>query len=162
GRPRVRLPVAIPHPGLVRRRLPPVPGGDAGQHALRPRCGLCGGAAGTECLMPLDQLSLELRADRAELARLHAAVDQFAPAHRRPVALHDDVQLALEECALNVIDYAFRTGAGHTFAVRLAWTGDEVIAELEDAGTPFNPLALPPPDLNLPLEEMPVGGLGIH
>lgn len=31
---------------------------------------------------------------------------------------------------------------------------------VEDDGRPFNPLDAPPPDLDLPIEERPIGGLG--
>ena len=30
-----------------------------------------------------------------------------------------------------------------------------------DSGIPFDPLNAPPPDVNLPAEERPIGGLGI-
>jgi len=33
---------------------------------------------------------------------------------------------------------------------------------VEDDGKPFDPLQAPPPDLSLPLERRPIGGLGIH
>jgi serine/threonine-protein kinase RsbW len=31
-----------------------------------------------------------------------------------------------------------------------------------DDGHPFNPLDLPEPDTSLPMEDRPIGGLGIH
>jgi serine/threonine-protein kinase RsbW len=36
------------------------------------------------------------------------------------------------------------------------------VVEVEDDGRPFDPLLVPPPDLTLPLERRPIGGLGIH
>jgi anti-sigma regulatory factor (Ser/Thr protein kinase) len=36
------------------------------------------------------------------------------------------------------------------------------MAEIEDDAQPFNPLEAPPPDVNAPLRERPLGGLGIH
>ena len=44
----------------------------------------------------------------------------------------------------------------------LALEGDELTIRVEDDGRAFDPLQAPPPDLDLPLEERPVGGLGIH
>ena len=35
-------------------------------------------------------------------------------------------------------------------------------AEVEDDGRPFDPLGVPAPDLQAPLPERRVGGLGIH
>jgi anti-sigma regulatory factor (Ser/Thr protein kinase) len=34
--------------------------------------------------------------------------------------------------------------------------------EIADAGREFNPVSRPDPDLSLPLEKWPVGGLGIY
>ncbi|MGH8701072.1 MAG: ATP-binding protein, partial [Burkholderiales bacterium] len=33
---------------------------------------------------------------------------------------------------------------------------------IEDDGVPFNPLAMPAPDVSTPLRERRVGGIGIH
>ena len=34
--------------------------------------------------------------------------------------------------------------------------------DVEDDGTPFDPLAAPPVDTSLPLGDKPIGGLGVH
>jgi serine/threonine-protein kinase RsbW len=39
---------------------------------------------------------------------------------------------------------------------------NEIRVEVEDDATPFNPLEVPAPDLDRPLDERLVGGLGIH
>jgi anti-sigma regulatory factor (Ser/Thr protein kinase) len=36
------------------------------------------------------------------------------------------------------------------------------MAEVDDDGRPFDPLSVPPPDLEKPIAERMVGGLGIH
>ena len=46
--------------------------------------------------------------------------------------------------------------------VRLDIDADSVAAEVIDNGRPFDPTSAPPPDLSLPLEQRPPGGLGIH
>jgi hypothetical protein len=40
--------------------------------------------------------------------------------------------------------------------------GDSVVIILRDAGTPFDPLAKPDPDITLPAEQRQIGGLGIY
>jgi anti-sigma regulatory factor (Ser/Thr protein kinase) len=35
-------------------------------------------------------------------------------------------------------------------------------AEVIDYGRPFDPLSVPPPDLDAPIEERRIGGLGLH
>jgi anti-sigma regulatory factor (Ser/Thr protein kinase) len=38
---------------------------------------------------------------------------------------------------------------------------DAVSLEFRDQGEPFDPMAQTPPDLDVPLEERPIGGLGL-
>ena len=41
-------------------------------------------------------------------------------------------------------------------------TGDRLTVTITDDGVPFNPLNAKPPDIDAPLEERQIGGLGIH
>jgi serine/threonine-protein kinase RsbW len=40
--------------------------------------------------------------------------------------------------------------------------GSNLRIGLHDRGRPFDPTQVAPPDMNVPLEERPVGGLGMH
>ena len=51
---------------------------------------------------------------------------------------------------------------GATVRVYCGLEGGELVLEVEDKGISFNPLDREAPDLQLPLEERPVGGLGIY
>ena len=62
----------------------------------------------------------------------------------------------------NVIAYAYDDKADHRITLRLSLRTGELAAEVEDDGRPFNPLDAPPPDLTQPLEDRPIGGLGVH
>jgi anti-sigma regulatory factor (Ser/Thr protein kinase) len=46
--------------------------------------------------------------------------------------------------------------------VRLQLHDDGVHVEYSDRGTAFDPLSVPPPDLETRLEDRSLGGLGIH
>jgi anti-sigma regulatory factor (Ser/Thr protein kinase) len=71
--------------------------------------------------------------------------------------------LALEEAVTNVIGHAFDgVPPPHLITVRLEITSRRFIAEVSDNGRPFDPTAAPVPDLSLPLDQRPPGGLGIH
>ncbi len=71
------------------------------------------------------------------------------------------VELVTEEAVVNVLKYAYPQGEGK---VRLKCIGDRdrFVIEVTDWGVPFDATAQPDPDLTRPLEERPVGGLGIH
>jgi serine/threonine-protein kinase RsbW len=73
------------------------------------------------------------------------------------------IALALEEAVSNVIAHAF-TGVPppHLIRVRLDISAELFTAEIIDNGRAFDPTTAPPPDLSVPLDQRPPGGLGIH
>lgn len=73
-----------------------------------------------------------------------------------------ELRLVAEELLVNVADYGHDDRAEHWVRVELEREGDEVRLRFEDDGRPFDPLAAPAPDLEGPVEERPVGGLGVH
>jgi anti-sigma regulatory factor (Ser/Thr protein kinase) len=72
------------------------------------------------------------------------------------------MDLALEEHFANLLEHAYPGGGYHQIRVRFARAGNWLEVEVEDDGREFNPLLAPEPDISLPLEERPIGGLGIH
>lgn len=108
------------------------------------------------------RLSLVLRNDLSELKRMSEAVSAWCQGNNISSAVEFHVNLALDEIISNVIRYGWKDSGDHQFNVRLSLLNDEVTVEIEDNATPFNPLEAPVPDLDRPLDERPVGGLGIH
>ncbi len=83
------------------------------------------------------------------------------------IGLGDDaayrMALVLEEAVVNVIEHGFDGRPGpHRLLVRLDADAATLAAEVIDNGSPFDPAAVAPPDLSLPLAERSAGGLGIH
>jgi anti-sigma regulatory factor (Ser/Thr protein kinase) len=76
-----------------------------------------------------------------------------------PVVL--ELRLVAEEVVTNVAKYGYPPGAAAAMELRVSMEGDTVCLEFRDQGDPFDPLAQPPPDLDAPLLERPVGGLGL-
>ena len=101
-------------------------------------------------------------ADVSELGRVQDSVSQFCREHRLSTEVEGDLSLALEEVLVNIIRYGYPEGGKHEILVWLSVEQDSVIVSVEDDGTPFNPLDAPEPDIHLPLEKRPIGGLGIH
>ena len=65
--------------------------------------------------------------------------------------------VVVEELVLNIVDYS------HSEYLDIEILRDEksITLRIHDAGMPFNPLEREMPDLTLPMEERPIGGLGI-
>jgi anti-sigma regulatory factor (Ser/Thr protein kinase) len=72
------------------------------------------------------------------------------------------LNLILEELVTNIMKYAYGPGADQTIFIRASWDDERLTISIEDDGPAFNPLKAPPPDFDLGLEKMKVGGLGIH
>ena len=107
-------------------------------------------------------LSLKIENDPAELERLSAAVEEIGRREGWPSDLVSRVNLVLEELALNIITHGYDDGR-HEIELSLTSEPDAVTIRIEDAGQPFDPLSdAPEPDVDAPIEDRAVGGLGIH
>ena len=71
------------------------------------------------------------------------------------------VRLAIEELATNWIKYGCLETREHLMTFDLHHSADRLILKVTDNGAPFNPLDVPIPSTDLPLEERDTGGLGI-
>jgi anti-sigma regulatory factor (Ser/Thr protein kinase) len=109
-----------------------------------------------------DFVELRLANDLAGMAEMAERVESFGAAQRLPAEVVNALNVVLDEAVSNAINYGYDAGARGEIAVRLRRAPDRVLVEVEDDGKPFDPLQAPPPDLTLPLEERPIGGLGIH
>lgn len=88
--------------------------------------------------------------------------DAFMEQHVVSPRLAYGVRLAMEELISNVIKYAYADDGLHAVAVRLD-LGSPARLTIEDEGRPFNPIEeAPAPVLDGPVEDRPIGGLGLH
>jgi anti-sigma regulatory factor (Ser/Thr protein kinase) len=101
----------------------------------------------------------------ANFDALPAAMDQLScwleERQAAPAALYLSM-LALEELVTNCIKYGYDDQAEHVIQVQVELSPDGMTIVVEDDGHPFNPLEQVEPDTNLPVEERPLGGLGLH
>jgi anti-sigma regulatory factor (Ser/Thr protein kinase) len=101
--------------------------------------------------------------DVGEIPRLNEWVEEVLTAEGVAAPIVFKMTLALEEAVVNVINHAFDgVAAPHRIILSLEVMPDRVRAELVDNGREFDPAAAPAPDLTSPLDERPVGGLGLH
>jgi anti-sigma regulatory factor (Ser/Thr protein kinase) len=101
-----------------------------------------------------------------------AAIEELAPASERVRAFLcaqgvDNaaifaIETAIEELGTNAIKYAFDASGTGTITIEASATAKSARLLMEDDGNPFNPTEAPVPQMARSLEEMPVGGLGIH
>jgi serine/threonine-protein kinase RsbW len=113
--------------------------------------------------MPVPPKVLTLGNNLEEITRVAEFVDAYCQplgaAQKDLLALH----LALEEAVTNVINHGYQDGRPHQFTVALSATPEgRVTAVVTDDAVAYDPLARPPVDTTLPLEERKIGGLGVH
>lgn len=102
-----------------------------------------------------------LRNELPELDRLAEGLRDFCLLHGMGEEAPADVRLAVEEAVSNTIRHGYLDREPHEIRLRASMQGDALVLEIEDDARAFNPLEAPLPDLTLPVEQKPVGGLGI-
>jgi len=71
------------------------------------------------------------------------------------------IQMAVDEACTNVIEHAYACAPGDIHLTCQVRSGECVIT-IRDHGHPFDPEAVPPPDLDSDLEDRRIGGLGLY
>lgn len=107
-------------------------------------------------------ITIRLPVEVREIERLHGLVRRFGELHEVPSRALYAVNLALDELVTNTILYGFDDATGQELCVRVTVTGVELHGELADEGRAFNPLEVPAPNLDAPLRDRELGGLGLH
>lgn len=97
-----------------------------------------------------------------EIPRLADAVEAFCEPFEPSAKDLLSLQLALEEIITNIVNHGYTDGRPHTFTVALSGVPGCIQAVITDDAPAYDPLARAEVDTSLPLEERPIGGLGVH
>jgi serine/threonine-protein kinase RsbW len=109
------------------------------------------------------QSRLIVRVDSAAMRQVDGFVATFV--REQGIAADDAARILilLEELLTNLAKYGYSDRAEPGRAeIALALNGSRLEIEFIDDGCAFDPLAASLPNLDEPLEERPVGGLGLH
>ncbi len=72
------------------------------------------------------------------------------------------VQLAVDEAFTNIIEHAYGGECLDKIECKCQIAALDLTVTLRDCGSPFDPSAVPDPDLNADLEDRDIGGLGLY
>lgn len=106
--------------------------------------------------------TLHIKNELEHLTRLYEFFNRQADTYGWEEGLAMQVKLALEEVVTNVILYAYADKKEQDIRIDTNYEDKRLTIVVTDHGIPFNPLAMKDPDITLPPEERPIGGLGIY
>ena len=109
-----------------------------------------------------DKYRLELTNDVQQVPLLNTFVDAMCDEAGTTPALTMQLNLAIEEAVVNVMNYAYPKGTKGGILVTARLSDDTLTFVISDKGIPFNPTLQKPADTTLSAEERRIGGLGIH
>jgi serine/threonine-protein kinase RsbW len=107
-------------------------------------------------------LRITVSSDGAGISAGRDFSERFATAERLPEAERAHLTLLVEELLTNLGKYGYDLGGAGQAELTLTRDGDRVTLTVVDDGRAFDPLAAPPPDFEQPVEDRPLGGLGLH
>lgn len=96
-----------------------------------------------------------------EVTNVSAFIEEIGEELDLSFALVNGIQLAIEEAVVNVIQYAYPEGETGEASLMVNGEGKDITFVLSDKGVAFDPTAKTDPDITLPAEDRPIGGLGI-
>ncbi len=105
--------------------------------------------------------SITLKNQMSELPRMKTFVIEALQAAGIDEKEVKNIRLVIEEAVVNVIQYAYEADQEGTVGLQLSATEQMLQLVITDHGKPFDPTKRPEVDINAPVEERQVGGLGI-
>jgi anti-sigma regulatory factor (Ser/Thr protein kinase) len=100
--------------------------------------------------------------DTKEIERLSNWLSNIAEQLKIPNQFVFRLDLILVETVMNIIENAYENKETHQIKVELQYIDNKVTLLVEDDGIPFNPLENPEVEFPDKLENVKIGGLGIH
>lgn len=112
-------------------------------------------------ILPLKKkTSLTVDASLEKIDEVTDFANAFLEEIRCPAKAQSQLDVVIDEIFSNIANYAYPEKKGQA-EVLLEQQGEAVVLTFKDSGIPYNPLEHSDPNVNAPLEEREVGGLGI-
>jgi sigma-B regulation protein RsbU (phosphoserine phosphatase) len=100
--------------------------------------------------------------DTKEVPRLATFVDEVCEAVGFDATTTMQMNLAIEEAVVNVMEYAYPPGIRGDVSIEAQSNDVRLKFTITDSGSPFDPTVKADADTTLKAEDRPIGGLGIH
>jgi Anti-sigma regulatory factor (Ser/Thr protein kinase) len=109
---------------------------------------------------------LKIEATIENLSKVFTFLQESLEQCDAPPKVKRQIKLCVEEIYMNITHYAYNPKTGMAkIGVELKDGNNEqerIVISFSDEGKPYDPLAKQDPDLELSLDDRPIGGLGIY
>ncbi|MBQ2488589.1 MAG: ATP-binding protein [Bacteroidales bacterium] len=105
--------------------------------------------------------TLTLHNNVQEVSLLAPFIETIAMENGLDHSLTMELNLAVEEAVVNVMEYAYPQGETGEVTIEVSVADGLLDINIIDSGAPFDPTKKNDPDTSLPVEERSIGGLGI-
>lgn len=105
--------------------------------------------------------TIKVYADLSQLGTIRQFVIQSGQELNVDEKIIYDLQLAAEEICTNAISHGYG-GRGGEIEITVERVAEGIQMMVRDWGNSFDPESVPIPDLSAPLEQRPLGGLGLY
>jgi anti-sigma regulatory factor (Ser/Thr protein kinase) len=109
-----------------------------------------------------NSLSFSLEGKKESIYNLEAICEEIGSSWNLNPKNIFTINLILEEIISNAIFYGFDKLDDKFIKVKATLKDEIIYMQINDNGVPFNPLEVKPKPKDIKLEDMEVGGLGIH
>lgn len=96
-----------------------------------------------------------------ELESIQEGIDEMIQRWNIPVQMGFTLNLVLEEAFTNIVKYAYNDQQPHSIDIEFTKNDNIIEITLIDDGMEYDPTQKDDPDLDVPLQERQIGGLGI-
>ncbi len=93
--------------------------------------------------------------------QLSSFIEDMAEKHGVDPSVIMNINLAIEEVVVNVMNYAYPKDIVGEVNITATYENRMLIFTIRDSGVPFDPTSATSPDIDLSVDERPIGGLGI-
>jgi len=113
-------------------------------------------------IMETNKHSFKLKIDLSELETLNRQLHAFCKTTQLSENCTLEINVCLDELFTNIVSYGYEDKLEDNIYFTFSLMDDVLTIMVEDAGIPFNPLGVKPPEKLSDLDNLQVGGLGIH
>lgn len=105
---------------------------------------------------------IKLKNELNELKKLTNFINEFVADAQISKSNIFNINLIIEEHLVNIISYAYDDDEVHEIEIELEIEKSELLIKITDDGKPFNPTSFKAVEVGKTLEDIKIGGLGIH